>query len=352
MKLKAFILVIFIISIAAMLISYAAEPEFTLLAKSGSVEYKANKKSWKPIATKQEFGLWDMIKIPKGGYACLIYKDGETLELTAKSKQIELTVSEMKKKLKGKSSDISSKFAEYVVDEMSDTDDFFSNDDYHDDMSTTGAVNRAHRKNVDTQGELSNMTGDDETSGLLNAVGSAFLGSDDSFIVTRLPGNSYVMDKKIHFTWYSNPHVKVYSIHFTDRNNKELLKENVLDTSIVLDFSSVNIIKGENYYWHVTDKKGERKSDEYCLQWISKNEEEIVLETVDKIFREFGGEESPLANLAVAKYYADRNIMNRAMELYRKAIEIAPGVQEFELIYAKYLDRIGLTDEAKQYVRR
>jgi len=347
MELRNIILILLVLVIALSTKSYSAGPEFTLLAKSGSVEYKANKKSWKPISTKQEFGLWDRIKISKGGYACLLYKDGQTIEFTANTKNLEYTVSEMKKKLKGKSSGISSKFAEYVVDEMSDTDDFFSDNDYHDDMSTTGAVNRANRKNVDTKDELSNMTGDDGTTELLNAVGSTFLGGDDSFIVTRLPGNSYVMDKKIRFSWYRNPHVKVYAIHLTDRHNKELLKENVLDTSIVIDFSSVNIVRGENYYWHVTDKQGERKSDEYCLQWITKNEIDNILEAVDQIFREFGGEKSPMANLAVARLYADKNIMGRAIDTYKKANEIAPGVKEFKLLYAKYLDRIGLTDEAK-----
>jgi hypothetical protein len=346
----------FIMTMAILLIALsdniASDPEFTLLAKSGNVEFKPNKKSWQTIAAKQQFGLWDMIRIPKGGYVCLLYKDGQTLELSATSKKEEYTVSEMKKKLKASGKSISSKFAEYVVDEISDTDDFFSDSDYRDDMSTTGAVNRAHRKNVNTQDEISKMTGDDETSLLLNAVGSAFLGSDDSFIVTRLPGNSYVMDKKVKFTWYSNPHVKVYAIHFTDRHNKELLKENVLDTVITIDFSSVNITKGENYYWHITDKKGERKSDEYCLQWISKNDEEKILATVNQIFLEFGGEDSPMGNLAAARFYSDKNIVNRAIACYQKAIQLVPGAEDFSYMYAKYLHRIGLSDEARQMVSK
>ncbi len=328
----------------------SANYEFSLLAKSGDVDYKANKKSWKSIQNQQEFALWDMIRLKKGSYVCLVYKNGQTLELSAKSKTVEYTVSELKKMLKSNEGGISSKFAEYIVDEMSDTDDFFGDDDYRDDMSTTGAVNRAHRKNVNTKDEISNMTGDDGTTELINAVGSAFLGGDDSFIVTRLQGNTYLIDKKVPFSWYSNPHVHVYAFHLTDRHNKELLKENVLDTAITIDFSSVNIIKGENYYWHVTDKKGERKSDEYCLQWLSKKEEKNVRDTVSMIFKGFGGEESPMGNLAVAKYYADKNIMNRAIAAYHRAIDLAPEVDIFSYMLAKYLVRIGLTDEAKTFV--
>lgn len=328
------------------------EPEFTLLAKSGDVEYKANKRSWKSIKSNQEFGRWDMIRIEKGGYACLVSKDGRTLELKADSRRLEYTVTQMKQKLKSGGGDISSKFAEYVVDEMSDTDEFFSEDDYHDDMSTTGAVNRAHRKEVDTKKEISSMTGDDETSELLNAVGDAFLGGGELIIVSRIPKNSYLIDKQVDFSWYSNHHVHVYAIHLVDRHNKEIFKQNVLDTFVTVDFSSVNLIKGENYYWYVTDKKGGRKSDEYCLQWMSSNEEENVRDTVDMIYSGFGGEDSPFGNIAVARYYADKNVMTRALSAFEKAMSLAPGVEKYEYIYAKYLDRIGLTDEAKKLVSK
>lgn len=352
MKMLLFISTIIVLVFTGVYNLNSKTPEFTLLAKSGKVEYKANKKSWKSIKSNQEFWKWDRIRLKKDSYACLVCKDGRIIELMTEYKTKTYTVSELRKKLKKSGGGLSAKFADYIVEEMSDTDEFFSEDNYREDMGTTGAVNRAKGGKVNTKSQISSMTGDDETSELLNAVGSAFLDGDDSFIVTRMPGNSYLLDKKVNFSWYRNPNVSVYVFYLKDRHNKKLLQQNIMDTSITIDLSSVSIIKGENYYWHVSDKDGDSMSDEYCLQWLTSSFGETVQDTVNMILSGFGGINSPMGNLAVARYYADKNIMNRAYNSYKRATELAPDAKKYQLLLAKYLDRIGLCDEAKTLVKK
>ncbi|MFA6571784.1 MAG: hypothetical protein WCT77_11190 [Bacteroidota bacterium] len=66
---------------------------------------------------------------------------------------------------------------------------------------------------------------------------------------------------------------------------------------------------------------------------------------------EEGDSQDAVSKLIVAAYFEDANVMSGAVDAYRSALEIAPGVQSYKSLYARYLTRIGLTDEAKRVLK-
>ncbi len=55
--------------------------------------------------------------------------------------------------------------------------------------------------------------------------------------------------------------------------------------------------------------------------------------------------------LSLASYLADLNIMHKAIEFYNKAIKIAPDIYDYKRVYATYLFRIGLDNEAIELLK-
>ena len=50
--------------------------------------------------------------------------------------------------------------------------------------------------------------------------------------------------------------------------------------------------------------------------------------------------------MLLASIYEDENIMNRAIDSYEEALRLEPDVDGYRTLYARYLSRIGLDDEA------
>lgn len=343
MKKSAFLILLFVFSFVFGELS-AASYEFKIIGMKGDVKVKTAKKNkWIKAKTAGKLGKKDRIKLGKNSYVGLVHKNGKTIEL---KKRGEYKISSLMKKVKKKGSDVSSKFADYVSEEISETDDLFASGDYQENMGTTGAVERATDNDRNSEGKISSMTGLDENefSGLNETM--SFLNSFESDkLEVRIPKVSYVIDEVVLFSWYAKDGVSKYKFELYDAKNKMIYTEETDQIALVLNLREKGIKEGKCYYWHI--KAGEEVSDESCIFLVGKQRSDEIKEMVNSIESTYD-EDSATRYLVLAQLYDDENLQNRADIAYQKALELSPDTEGYKRLYAKYLLKLGLKDEAME----
>lgn len=318
--------------------------EFKVLGKKGSVQIKKGKADWSDASIGEEISKTDKIQL-KDGYLGLVHSTGKTLEIT---KAGTYTASKLAEQVKSRKSKVSKKFTDYVASELSNNDDMLAKKNYKANMDKTGAVERAAGGDVNAGESITSLTGSNKklVSGINSAVDFAF-GNNDEYINAICPKTSYVMDKVIDFSWNKHKKASKYTFHILDVNNKEIFAKEVQDTSLSLDLATVGLSRSTNYFWYVNS--GKYKSDQNGIYWLSEVQQSSIKSEIEDIT---GNDDDldAITYVVLALYYEDENIMNRAMDCYKKAIKIAP-IDSYKKTYSRFLQRLGLADMAKVAVK-
>jgi hypothetical protein len=323
-------------------LSLAEEPEFRVLGVKGTVKLESKNNVWKDIKAGDQIFKNGKIKVDEASYLGLVHISGRTIEIKNAGTY---SVSKLSKEVASMKSSTAQKFAKFVVDEIGAGDDMLASKDYHRNMETTGAVERATGGDVNYTGTLSGMTGTDMSkySGLNETMDFLFKNNKE-YIQAKLPRTSYVIDSVLTFNWYKNPNVVVYEFEIIDINNSVFYSSKTSDTSISLNLNNSGLKHGINYYWYV--KSENISSDQYCINWMTDREQERVVEDIEPINETLEIGKNAASLMILASYYEDENIMNRAVESYQEALNLEPGVKGYKTLYARYLSRIGLENEA------
>lgn len=343
MKLIIYTLIILFILSTELL---AQKLEFKVLAVKGkiSVVKKGTKKPVKIFSGDKLFA-GDEVKVESDSYIGLVHSTGRTIEL---NKSGSYNVTKLSKDVSSTKSNLTKRFAEYVYDNISDADDLLSREDYHNKMKTVGAVERAAGEDVNVIEKAEEITGSShELSSQLNKSGVK--SESDILFRARIPRSSYLLDSKVDFSWYKYPNTKEYTFSLTDRNGKVITRTNVKDTTITLDADKLGILKDNCYYWYVT--ANDKTSDEYCIVWMSDNLAAEIKSSLKNIEGDLGTKKDAMDYIILASFYEEYNLMDRAVKAYQESINLAPGVKDYKKLYASYLDRIGLTSEARSLIK-
>ncbi len=312
--------------------------EFVVFSKKGDVQVQRNAKG-SAVSLKVGDKLFTRDKIIlKAGGAVTLYH-------TTLKKNIELkkaastTVSSLASDLKNKKS-YGDRFSNYVFDEMTASNSLFGGGK-NEDMNTMGSVSR----NVDNSNkneQLGSLTGlSSSESKVTLAVADELAQSNNKLIQVKLPRSTYVIDKEIEFSWYDRQGAGVYELRIVDNNDKVIYSKKLHNTSVVLNLDEAGLGKGATYFWYVVD--GDYHSNQYSFQRMADKDAEAVEDMVRDIDLE---EMSSLDKMALASYYEDRNIVNRAVKIYDDVLKEYPDSPEFRKLYSRYLIRIGLIAEA------
>lgn len=321
--------------------------DFSVLSKSGYVQ-KKNGSSWANVNTGDYLTKKDIVKISKRGYVGLVFNQNRKMFELNKPGTYDL--SKIAKDLSKKKGSISKQLAKYFTDELTSSNDYFKSNNYKNNLeSNTGAVERAVSEGNNSGAELSSMTGiKSKDSQRLSAVANSVFSAADLLSV-RTPRTSYVVDENINFIWYKYKNIGNYTFVIKDRNNREMYKKNVKDTSLSVNLNDIKLAVNTNYFWHIEVQSN--KSDEYEINRLNSSEIQAVNDTVSQIKDEFDDPETSLCYAALAAFYADKNIAQTAEYYYKKAFDTNPEVDDFKNIYAHYLIRIGLFSEAKSLIK-
>jgi hypothetical protein len=281
-------------------LSNAQNYEFRVMASSGTVEYNENtkqSKDWKMVKVGLALTKNSILRL-KEGYVSLIHKSGSTIELT--SPKI-YSSSEIKKKLNKNIPDIKKKIAKFIFQKLADQ---FATEDSRREENPVGGVER-----------------------------DVIIPMDNRSFMALYPKNSKIIDDVVAFAWTSGGFGEfVFSIR--DKFDKLIHTENVKDTIHNVNLKSLALKPGNCYYWDV--KTGVNATKQYC-----------ILPLYDKEIREIKQDESslikvsnigsPVDNVILGTFYAEKKIAYRAAEHYLRAKKLAPDVPEYNALYNLYI---------------
>lgn len=294
----------------------AANADFNVITTKGETQVKrVSGKDWENIKSGDKLFTDDQVKIGNNGYLGLLHSTGAALEL---NKSGNYTVKKLVSQATSQKSDVTKKFTKYLVEELKGSDDVLNSGDYRKKMKNLGAVERAMDK------------------GAMAIQGG-------------IPLNTYSIDNLIKFTWKKIDGANDYTFNFKNSDGKIILTKSVNGTSLDLDIKSMNLKSDECYFWYVSANN--INSEEYCLFNYNTNDKTQIENDLKTIETEIGTENTAMLSMVKASYYEDKNITYKANEEYLNAINNAPDNSNYKVLYAKFLVKLGLTQEAEEILK-
>ena len=317
-----------------------AQVKFKVLAARGTVTVGSGSK----VTIGQKLQASDKISIGKGGYASLAHTNGKTIEL---KKEGSYKVSDLDKKASVKSGSTSSKFASYVVKELTEVDEPISfKENKRANMRTTGSVERAAGDDVSVWDSVLVMIG-----GPGELQGLAFMDNKDiqsgNHFTAVMPRSTRLLSDTVQFIWHKSPKVQTYKMVVTNRENVVVKTLQTADTTVTMQLTQNGVVKGELYYWHIENANdASYATEEYAMYILDGSERMGSVQTINEVSSELEDSQDAIGLLVVATACEDQGLVYDAYQAYNKAVAAAPGVQTYKRLYAEFLKRQGLNLEA------
>lgn len=285
------------------------QEEFTVLATKGSVEVLKNGTGTGiKVFSGSKIMPNDAIKIAAGGYVGLVHKSKNAIELTQEGTY---KASDLAKK--ATSTNVTSKVMNYVADGMVKKSSV-------QNKSNVGAIDRA----------------------------------GDEKVYLANPAEDYLLSTNTTFKWFSFEENggKVSEYIFLIYAGKNVLYQEVVkDTILKLDLAKLNVEAGKVYLWAVAPKQDlenikkqtlTNESNLAKIQVIESKKAAAVQDTVNMVLK--NGQLTAIQAVILANYYEQYNINHLAMEMYQKAVQLAPGVEMYQKMHAEFLckPQVGL----------
>ncbi len=285
------------------------QEEFTVLATKGNVEILKNGTgTGVKVFSGSKIMLNDAIKVSAGGYVGLVHKSKSAIELTQEGTY---KASDLAKK--ATNTDVSSKVMNYVADGMVKKSSI-------QNKTNVGAIDRA----------------------------------GDEKVYLANPAEDYLLSTNATFKWFSFEEngEKVPEYIFLIYSGKNILyQEIVKDTIFKLDLAKLNVESGKMYLWSVSPKqdlaniKKQTLANESNLAKIhvmDSKKAAAVQDTANMVLK--NGQLTAIQAVILANYYEQHNVNYLAMEMYAKAVSLAPGVEMYQKMHAEFLckHQVGL----------
>lgn len=310
MKKIALLLVIFATAVS----SYAQDEIFkVLITKGNNKAIVASSTTPQDLIVGKKIYATDKIVVATGGYLGLSHKSGKTIEIKTPGTY---EVSKLVAQVNTQNASVSSKYVTYVAGQMTaNNEDLAANRYKH--MAVTGSVERATDK-----------------------------------IKPMAPSKAVVLDELVILKWNSvnvdSVKAKTYLVSFTNLYGEELLVKAVSDTFLILDLAKINLKTEKNIVWSVKVKEATSvKSDDYSFIYVTDEKKATDLHNQFTALKAELTEQTALNKLILASFCAENKLTLNAMEYYEEAIALEPGVDEFKIVYGKYLADTGLAKVAE-----
>ena len=310
MKKISLLIVIFATSI----LSFAQDEIFKVLITKGSNKaIVVSSTIPQDLIVGKKLYATDKVVVATGGYLGLSHKSGKTIELKTPGTY---EVAKLVEQVTTQNASVSSKYVTYVAGQMTaNNEDLAANRYKH--MAVTGSVER-----------------------------------DIDKIKPMVPKQAVVLDELIIIKWnlikINNEPAKMYVITFTNIFGEELLVKETLDTQLVVDLAKLSLKSEKNILYSIKVKAAPSIcSNSYNLQYVSDEKKAIELHDQFSALKSELSEQNALNKLLLASFCADNKLTLNAMEYYEEAIALEPEVDEFKVIYGKYLVDSGLAKVTK-----
>jgi hypothetical protein len=305
MKKLSIVFILFVTSISL----FAQDEIFkVLVTKGGNKAIVASTNSSVDLIVGKKLYTADKVVIATGGYLGLAHKSGKTIELkTAGTYE----VSQLVNQVNTQNASVSSKYVTYVAGQMTaNSEDLAANRYKH--MAVTGSVERGTDK-----------------------------------IKPMAPSQATVLDELAIFKWNAvkvgKEPAKTYVITFMDLYDEELLVKETSDTQVVVDLAKLNLQTVKNVVWYVKVKESPNTtSEKFNLVYVPDANKATDLHNQFAALKTELSQETALNKMVLASFCADNKLSLNAMEYYEEAIALEPEVDDFKIVYGKYLADSGI----------
>jgi hypothetical protein len=340
-----------LVLLAAMFLKTSAQSEaFKVLAKKGAVTVNSGGKSaeWQNISTGFLLYSADKIKLDGNSYVSMVHPaNGRSIELKTPGTY---TVSDLVKKATAKTNGVANKYASYVGKELSKVNEPINPGEKHQsNMGSTGSVERAFGDEVTTMDVTESAVG--TAFGMLNIPASDYSKTVKKAVETvrmkiPMPKSSYIIDSLVTFAWHPANAAEQYVVTLADDEGRVLFEIIAKDTFLTVDLSPYTLEKERCYNWRVTAEVfPPAASGDQCIMLLPANSFKNIRDTLMMIQSEFT-EDSPLQALTLGHFYEENQLFLNALTEFRNAHLWEPEVDEYRLAYARFLERVGLDEEA------
>jgi len=321
-------------------LSAFAESSFKVIAVRGSVS--SSRGSTLVIGTT--LALSDKITLGSGGYVGLVHSNGRTLEIR---KSGAYAMRDLDKAATKKSGSVNSKFASYVVNELTQTKDPIAFQDKHRaNMRVTGAVERAAGDEVSALDTVANAVGGFGEAQRLAVVAYNSV-SSGSMIMVVMPRSTRLTSDTVRFSWHRSPTRMEYTLRLYDRASKPVFERTVNDTSVVLDLRQCGVVPGQLQYWRVESASDPGlHSEEYGLYRLTGAELFATESVLTEVRLDVVDPEASVSKLILAAACEDQGLIYDAYCLFDSVIKEEPSVKNYKRMFAEFLQRQGLHAEA------
>lgn len=256
----------------------------------------------------------DVIVMEEGGYLGLLHTNGQTVELRTKGTY---KVNELAGNLKASTgSSLTARYANYVVSELTSSAEEASGGNRYKHMKKTGAV---------TRGVVRDIT-----------------------IIQRQ--KVHALGEKMQIEWFvyeglknlKKADVKEYRVVLTDLRNNELFSEVTTENIYTIDFTRPELKDQKVIKYRVELTNEDNKFPSY--EQVVQKENEMKQDVRDQLAEI--GEDTALGYLIKAQYLEEEEYFAEAAMAYKKAIELAPDVETYKILYDSFTERVMMSEES------
>lgn len=317
-----------------------SQNSFKVIAVRGNVSTQRTAK----LTIGQQVSVSDKITIASGGYLGLVHTNGRTVELKAAGSY---PVRDLDAAATKKGGSVRSKFANYVVNELTETKDpIVFQDQHRANMRVTGAVERATGDQVNALDTVANAVGGLGEAQHLASVAYASVASSAT-ILAIMPRTTRLMSDTVMFSWHADPKSTEYRVRIIGRNGKTIVERTTRDTTMQLDLAAIGLAAGELCHWHV-----ERASDaslhsqEYGLFRLVGADRAATQAVLDDVQADLVDPTAAVSHLILASACEDQGLIYDAYQHFTMAVQAGPDVKNYKRMFAEFLRRQGLNMEA------
>jgi hypothetical protein len=292
-------------------LTFAQDELFKVLVTKGDNKFTSPTNTVaQALLVGKKLSSTDKVIIGTGGYLGLAHKSGKTIELKTPGTY---DITKLVGQVNTQNASVSEKYVNYVAGQMtSSNEDLAAN--RHKYMAVTGSVERGTEK-----------------------------------IKPIAPTTATVLDELAVLKWNAvkiastKTFAKAYIVTITNMFDDVLSTQETTDTEIVIDLNKLNLKTEKNLVWTVKVKEDPTLiSDKYNLQYVSDDSKATQLHNQFATLKSELGEETALNKLVLASFCADNKLTLNAMEYYEEAIKMEPDVDEYKVLYGKYMEQSGL----------
>lgn len=291
----------FIVFLAGTSFTLAQKDYFTVLAHQGEISLiKPNESRYIKIQTGGKIFPGEGLKISNKSYVALTYSLGSSIEINEAGVY---DFNKIKNSIKKNYKSVNVKFFNYVIDQVK------KQEEETEKMKSFGAVVR-ERKN---------------------------------YIAPGIPFTTTVVDSVIEFKWYPNSNSRNYIFKLFNDNNVTLFMKELSDTSVTCRLKIFHLQQNEVYRWMVFDYDNSAiSSDTNYIMLPTSYKFKAIKDSIKELDNLLGEENTAIKNIIFACFYQNNGLNLKALEAYKKAVQLAPEVNTYKKIFASFLIKIKL----------